>query len=83
MTIHLTITPPELWPTLEAAALRYAAMSPSDFQGDTLRVGVTHLCELGIIDRDTWARVPALVDVVVNRKADGAMSARVMLPPQA
>jgi len=83
MSRNLTITPPELWPTLEAAALRYAEMSPSDFKVDTLRVGVTRLRDLGMIDGDTWAKVPALVDVVVKRKADGGVSARVILPPQA
>ncbi|MCM3583770.1 MULTISPECIES: hypothetical protein [Bacteria] len=71
--------PRELWPELEAAALRYAAMSPSEFHGDTLHVAVTKLRDLGMVTTTTWARVPAHVDVRVLRD-ETSTTARV-LPP--
>lgn len=79
---HLTMTPVELYPLLEAAACRYAAMSPSDFVNDTLTVSSTKLRNLGMIDTETWARVPAGGDVRVTRDASDTLTARVMLPWQ-
>lgn len=46
MTQHLVVVPVDLHQELEAAALRYGAMSPSDFEGDTLRVCVSTLRNL-------------------------------------
>lgn len=76
---NLPIAPRDLWPELEAAALRYAAMSPSEFHGDTLHVAVTKLRDLGMVTTTTWVRVPAHVDVRVLR--DGTSIAARVLPP--
>lgn len=78
----LAMTPVDLHPVLKAAACRYAEMSPSDFVNDTLTVSSTKLRELGMIDTDTWARVPAGGSIRVMRDATGALRARVMLPWQ-
>ncbi|WP_148278632.1 hypothetical protein [Burkholderia sp. KJ006] len=82
MTEHLIQTPRELHPELEAAATRYAAMSPSDFAGDTLRVTVTKLRSLGMVSTETWAQVPAGGSVRVKREPAGVLVAKVMLPWQ-
>lgn len=82
MAQHLLMVPVDLHQELEAAALRYAAMSPSDFQGDKLRVCVSTLRNLGMIGTDTWARVPAGGEVLVIRQNDGEQRARVLLPWQ-
>ncbi|MGS1035939.1 hypothetical protein NFI99_12645 (plasmid) [Burkholderia glumae] len=81
MIQHLVMTPIELSQELEAAALRYAAMSPSDFIDDELRVEVTTLRNIGMIGMETWARVPAGGTVLVVRR-DGEQRARVLLPWQ-
>jgi hypothetical protein len=82
MATHLVMTPADLHPELEAAALRYADMSPSDFADDTLRVDVTKMRNLGMIGTDTWVRVPAGGTVRVVRDEAGKLTARVMLPWQ-
>lgn len=81
-TMSLTMTPVDLHPVLKAAACRYAAMSPSDFVNDTLTVTSTKLRELGMIDTETWARVPAGGAVRVVRDAGDALRAHVLLPWQ-
>ncbi|MGN3967285.1 hypothetical protein ACS0ZG_36160 [Burkholderia gladioli] len=53
MIQHLVMTPIELSQELEASALRYAAMSPSDFIDDELRVEVTTLRNIGMIGAET------------------------------
>lgn len=81
MIQHLVMMPVELSQELEAAALRYAAMSPSDFVDGELRVEVTTLRNLGMIGTDSWARVPAGGAVLVVQR-DGELRARVLLPWQ-
>lgn len=82
MAEHLIQTPRELHPELEAAAIRYATMSPSDFAGDTLRVTVTKLRDLGMIATETWMQVPAGGAVRVKREPSSTLVAKVMLPWQ-
>ncbi|CAJ6629052.1 Uncharacterised protein [Burkholderia pseudomallei] len=82
MAEHLIQTPRELHPELEAAAIRYATMSPSDLVGDTLRVTVTSLRWLGMVSTETWAQVPAGGSVQVRRETSGVLVAKVMLPWQ-
>ncbi|MEX3960140.1 hypothetical protein [Trinickia sp. EG282A] len=82
MIQHLVMVPVELHQELEAAALRYAAISPSDFENDVLRVDVSTLRNIGMIGTDTWARVPAGGAVRVVRRDDGEHRARVLLPWQ-
>lgn len=83
MATHLTMAPVDLHPELEAAAYRYAAMSPSDFVDEHLSISVTKLRALGMVSSETWARVPAGVAVRVIRAPEGALQASVMLPWQA
>ena len=82
MVEHLIQTPRELHPELEAAATRYAAMSPSEFAGNTLVVTVTNLRDLGMVSSETWALVPAGGAVQVKREPSGEFVAKVMLPWQ-
>jgi hypothetical protein len=77
--LSLSVVPADLRPVLEKAALEYAAMSPSEFDGDVLRVGSTKLRQVGLIDAATWARVPANDNTKVTRHANGELSALVLL----
>ncbi len=80
---HLITTPAHLHEELEAAALRYAAMSPSDFKDDVLVVSASTLRDLGMISTETWCGVPAGGSVRVRRTSAGEMHAQVALPWQA
>lgn len=75
----LGVIPESVRPVLEQAALEYASMSPSEFESDVLYVGSTRLRELGLIDSDVWAKVPAHDNIKVSRQADGTLNAIALL----
>ncbi len=81
MVEHLIQISAELRSELKAAATLYAAVSPSEFENDTLLVTASKLRVVGLISTGTWVRVPAGGAVRVKREPSGLV-AQVILPRQ-